>query len=187
MAALIDLFNRALIEAEQPTIADPDGDEAGAGTLRDAWPLVRQAILRAHPWNFAIRRAGLAADTEAPAWGWAYAFTLPADPLALRILRISGEPRYAIERRRILTDQAAPLDITFVGDITDVSEWDAATVEAAALHLASATCLRFKADKALRRDLADRAALALRTARSLDAQEGTPERPVEWTWGMERL
>ena len=36
-------------------------------------------MLRAHPWNCAIKRVILSPDVEMPAFGYTYQFTLPAD------------------------------------------------------------------------------------------------------------
>ena len=39
----------------------------------------RRALLRGHSWNFAIKRAELASDAQAPLFGFSEQYTLPAD------------------------------------------------------------------------------------------------------------
>ena len=60
MASVIDICNKALDKLGQnPIISLTDGNKAANLCTRN-WPLVRDQVLREHPWNFAMKRAILA-------------------------------------------------------------------------------------------------------------------------------
>ena len=60
----------------------------------------------------------LPADTTAPDWEFAYAYTLPSD--CLRILKLEyRDTNYQIEGRKIVTDEPAPLKIQYVAQINN--------------------------------------------------------------------
>lgn len=103
---------------------------------------VRDEVIRSHPWSCLVTRAALSADISAPAFGWAYQYTLPTDCLRLLPLRNSdgywnGQPmRYELESRKILTDAAAPLYIRYVRGDNDTTKFDPHLVRVIAQSLA---------------------------------------------------
>lgn len=126
----INIINRALIKMGQPTISstaqDPNGRIYGL-----VYEDVRDWLLAAHPWRFAIKRAVLAKDEEKPISGFAYAYTLPSDFLSLYRfqdgfkqpnysdnIRVSDE-RYSIEGNKILCDVADKLYVTYISRVED--------------------------------------------------------------------
>lgn len=92
-----------------------------------------------HPWNFAIARAQLAADTAAPPFEWQFAYPLPAD--CLRWLPWSeaddswfeGEE----EQGRVLANREGPLNIRYIRRIEDPAIWSAGFKHALACRLAA--------------------------------------------------
>lgn len=88
---------------------------------------VRDEVLQLYPWHTAIKREQLAA-TEAPAFGWSYAYTIPADALRVHPIRSNGELDgamipFEIEAGQILTNQPAPLKIRYTFRLTNLSKW----------------------------------------------------------------
>lgn len=180
MASQTDIANLALAHVGDHVITSiDDADDAAARKMKAAWDITRDAVLADHPWNFALRRASLAADLTAPAFGWQRGFTLPSDPYCLRVLAITsyegdaGEP-FKVEGRTILTDAVAPLPVTFIARVTDTELWSPSFVTAMGLRLAwsvgpglGAAAGRVADSKAAYDEM-------LRDARSIDAQEGTP-------------
>ena len=63
-------------------------DSKSARVCNQRFANVRDAVMRAHPWNCIVTRASLAADTETPAFTFAYQYTLPTDPYCLRVLHL---------------------------------------------------------------------------------------------------
>lgn len=94
---------------------------------------VRQSLLRAYNWAFAITRTSIAADTETPAFGWNYqSNSMPSNFLKLLSLHNSSgtiyinnnNQYYEFESNRILTNLSAPYYIKYVRDETEVSKMD---------------------------------------------------------------
>lgn len=105
------------------------------------WDRVRRHELSRYPWLFARTRAKLPAEAAVPAFGWARQFILPSD--CLRVIQIGTdgwledrEGRYELENGRILTDDAAPLSILYIRDVTDTARFDASFVEVLAARIA---------------------------------------------------
>lgn len=178
----VERANAALtaIGARRINSLSEDVKEARVCSLR--FGPVRDALIRAHPWNFALSRARLPAAADAPAWGWARAFPFPAD--ALRIWRVSGltDDDWAVEGRQILTDAAAPLAIQYLRRATNPADWDPGFAEAFAARLAAEIAA----------DIVDETTTVERMwglyrdkaaeARRADAQEGSAERLPDPSW-----
>ncbi|PLX33673.1 MAG: hypothetical protein C0605_15900 [Hyphomicrobiales bacterium] len=125
----------------ETALGSVDDDSRIARLLRDEYDQARDAELRKHHWNFAVRRAALAADAEAPAFGWARAFTLPSDYIALLPLTEDGSAAaaslpYALEGGRLLSDAPAPLRIRYVARETREGMFDPLFADALAAMLA---------------------------------------------------
>ena len=137
MASKTAIANRALSKLGQPRMAniDTDGTKA-ARVMSEMWDIVRDAMLQAYPWNFAIKRAVLA-QTDAPAWGWDYAYTLPVDCLA--VIEIKDDPDYVVEDGKILTD-SAEVYLRYIYRVTDTSKFGALFTQAFGCMLAYEAC-----------------------------------------------
>ena len=83
MTSETEICNRALQKLGAQRIADLDEGTKNARECKACYSILRDAELRAHPWNFAITREQLAADAMAPAFGRARAFPLPSGFLRL--------------------------------------------------------------------------------------------------------
>lgn len=130
-----------------------------------------QAMLRRHPWNFAIKREELAEDADAPIDEWAKQFVLPADPFCIRVLQVNcGTDDFVIEGRLLLTD-ADTVKLRYVARVNE-SEFDPIFVESLVLQLASKFAYRLQISETLRGAiLQELNQLAMPEARSADAFE----------------
>jgi len=116
-------------------------DSRIARMLGDEYDQARDAEMRKHYWNFAIKRAALAADATAPAFDWDRQFTLPSDYIALLPLTVNGVPQnasipYTIEGQKLLTDATAPLKMRYVFRETREGYFDPLFADALAAALA---------------------------------------------------
>jgi len=85
----LDIINAALILLGEPAIADLDlTNSETASKIRVRWPIMRDSLLRLHPWNCTRERAILVRDSIAPLFGFNYKYPLPADPYCIRPLAI---------------------------------------------------------------------------------------------------
>ena len=141
MASAVDVASKALalIGSEPITSLDPPDNTVRAKTIALQYNDARDATLRAHPWNFAIKRASLSADVAAPVWGYSQQFTLPNDNL--RLLEVESSDRdlypWRVEGGKVLSDLTAPINIRYVARIEDTELWDPLFIEAMAAHLGS--------------------------------------------------
>ena len=122
MASVVDICNGSLNQLGATTILSLTEDSKNARLCNSRYTQVRDSVFRSHPWNCLQKRIELAADTTAPAWGFSYAYTLPAD--CLRLLRILDyDSNYKVEGRKILSN-ASSMKILYIGRITDPNEYD---------------------------------------------------------------
>lgn len=191
----VSVANLALSKlGEDDQIRDPDDTGKPASSIRAVWDLMRRVVLRAHPWNFAMRRAELVPRTGAslvsdPVIGWEYAFPLPSD--FLRLVELL-EPRlakdtYQVEGHEILANTLGPLRIRYVRDVPDMSRWDALAIEAFASRLAFQIADRITGDEARKRTAWSNYKDALKDAKGVDAKENPPVEGVESAWVEARL
>lgn len=178
--SVVSICNTALdLLGVDPITSLADDTKAARFCARN-YERVRDAVLRAYPWNCAMARASLAALADAPAWGYARQFQLPEGPMpayCLRVLAINGETDlgllYRIEGRRILTDVSAPLDILYIGRLENPALYDALLVDALAARLALDAAYPLAGSVSLGQSLSQAYSEKIAEARQVDAQEGT--------------
>ena len=100
----IALCSRALLRLGARSIASFDEGTAEAEVCANLYPVARDALLSAHPWNFATGQARLARLSAVPVADFSHAFQLPGD--FLRVLSAGGDGRgrglpYRIHERRL--------------------------------------------------------------------------------------
>ena len=135
MAADIDIINSALSKlGEQPILALTDPSEP-ARLANRTYDNIRDAMLREFPWNFATRRAALAASTTVPVWEYVRSFPLPADCLRLILVQNESDSEWRLEGMSIVTSLAAPLNIKYIARV-EVDMMDSAFRDVLAARLA---------------------------------------------------
>lgn len=140
MATVTQICNLALVKLGNIRISDLNDGSVNANLCKDYYDFCRQMILQERQWSFAIRRVNLAKSTVDPAFTYAYAFPLPAD--CLRVIAINPEDEwtpgddFTIEANSILTNED-DVNLIYVRDVEDTSEFPALFTEALAALLAS--------------------------------------------------
>lgn len=175
MASEVQICNLALTRLGHKS--DPLASLADTGKAARLCALhyepTRDAVLRAHPWNFAVKRAELPALEAAPVWGHARAFQLPADLLRVLELEDSGA-EYRVEGRTIATDAGAPLRLEYLARVTDPGLFDALFIDALAARLAAELAVPLTDNAQLAETMSALYQAKLAEARTTDAMEGTP-------------
>lgn len=168
-----DIANMALSRLGEPRISDIAGSGDVAISCRTHYETIRDALLRSHQWNFAVVGAELS-TTDTPAFGWDYAFSLPADFLLLCTLNgvqaALLEAAHTVEGGNLLTDNDTAR-ITYVQRVTDTNLFDPLFVECLSLRLASAIALDVTQDKGKRDAMEALATEAFSKATFADAGE----------------
>lgn len=149
MASVIQIANRALTKLGAARIISLGDDNKQSRAVLSCFDDLRDDELRSHRWSFAMKRTSLAADSDAPAFGFTYAYTLPADFLRLDLVNdefpavvmdnyIGMETNeYTIEGNKILANIAAPLKLRYIARIEDPSQMDVNFREALACRIAA--------------------------------------------------
>jgi hypothetical protein len=185
----VDLANRALTKVGDDRLTSIGEDSEPGRVVRASYDIVRDAVLREYPWNFAKRRAALASSLPAPAYKYDYAYQLPAD--FLRLLEIQGQTGgygdWEIVGRRIEINASGPLRITYVASVDDPNQYDALFVEAFCTRLAAEICHKLSDDVSLGNRLEDIYRDLLTRAAMADAKEGPPKRLPNGSWLDSRI
>lgn len=201
VASNTEIANLALARLGDHEIANLATDTTKAGRIMRAhYEQTRDLLLRAHPWNWAIKRATLAASATAPNHEFAYAFPLPTD--CLKIVQCDFEQAtvtyfdayagqytlpqsYRIEvvggQRCIVTDESA-CKIEYIAEITDVAQFDPLFVDLFASRLAAECAYAITQSRPLSEQMWQLYEMKWRDATATDAQEGTPRPIVADAW-----
>lgn len=174
----VEICNRALDAIGAPTITALTEGTRQAGICNRYFPQLRDDVLAAHPWNFAIKRAVLPALETAPAWGFDYAYQIPTD--CLRVVEVEGEDAivppsaWQVESGSIVTDMTAPLYIRYISRVTETGLFAPLFVSALAARIAAEIAQPLTGSSDIRGRMQKEFADQMRRARSADGQEGTP-------------
>lgn len=162
--------NLALIKLGSDTISSLSDDNKPARLCNAVFDLIRDEMLRQHPWNFAMAREQLVADVDdAPDFEFSYQFPLPDDYLRLVNLYLDRS-RFKIEGDFILTD-SNPIDIIYIRQMADPTEWDAMFLEAFATRLAAEISFALTGSNTLQQIMMADYERKLAKAKTVDAQE----------------
>lgn len=181
MSSVVDVCNKALDKLGHGAITSLSDGTKAANLCDRGWPLVRDQVLRDHPWNFAVKRAVLAASSTAPEWGFSAAFPLPADCLRLIEVRDLSTDEYSVEDGSIHAD-ADVLYIRYVYRVTDPNRYDALFIDTAATRLAAEICEALTQSNTKKDALFQEYEDSLTRARRVDGQENPPQRYEEDEW-----
>lgn len=185
MASYVQVANLAASKiGEDDQLTTPTDDTHLGRTVAAVWDEVRQATLRDYPYNFARKRANLAAQAlTVPPIGWKNSFRLPADCLRLiRLLTHYDREHYAIEGGCILWDNDGPLPILYVWDAIEPALWDSLFVETMACRLAFQIADRITGDRGRKSDAWNNYLSALSQAKRVSSRENPriEEEPSGW-------
>lgn len=190
MASVVGICNRALQKLGANRITLITENSPNAQSCNTAYEPVRDALLEAHRWSFAISREQLSADVDVPEFGRARSFTLPAN--CLRVIPPYPEENindrdWIIEGNKIYTNDIAPLNVRFIRKVTDPNEMTPLFREALSASMAfemaeEITQSNSKKDSA-RQDLRDK----ILEGKKKNAIESIPQEPPTDTWLTVRL
>lgn len=180
----IDICNGALAHCGEASITSINQETKSARILKRQYDLTRKRLLSRYRWNFAKKRAILAADPSAPLSGFSFKYRTPSDLINLiGVLDGSGGDQrnytgadivYKSEGNFILSN-ANPLSIVYIADVEDTSQFDASF--SACLEYFLATKIYYDLTKGTDRynALVQEREKSLKEARLAHAFENTPE------------
>ena len=194
MASQTAICNQALTKLGAQRIINLTDEGKSALVMRTIYDIKRDAELAAHPWTFAIAREQLPASSTAPAWGWQYAYPLPADYLALVevdscwVFGATDELPFQIESfgsgTAILTNIGSPLRIRYIKRITNAGMYPPLFVEALACRLAAEACEDLTQSLSKREAAWNERTQAVRDAKRVNSIEQPPRHLPDTSWSV---
>lgn len=190
MPSETDCLNDALGQIGASRIGSIGDGSVNANHCLTFYPTLRDGLIRSFKWNFSLVRAALAQDATAPAFGFAYSYTLPSDPWCLRVWEYVGAnpssgtvlpveaglvAKYKVEGRKILSNDGQ-VSIQYGARITNPDLWDAMFYQMVTTWLASKLANAIPKDGQKSRELLGQVnEILLPLALAADGQEGSVE------------
>lgn len=177
-----DICNLSLDLLSANTILDAEIPSTSSEELCNRWyDKSRKKVLREHPWNFATKRASLAASSTAPAFEYDYAYPVPADFVRLLCVlddsnNVVSPEEYEFEDNSILSNMTAPLRIKYIYDFQDVPNMDAMFVDALVYEIALGIVYKVGNSNTDVERVAKLLQQRVSMAKAIDGQERPPRR-----------
>lgn len=193
----IAIVNSALLQLNLEPITSFDDPSIAARDAALKYEEQRQYLLRSFRWNFAVAKAVLAPEVEAPLFGFSYKFLLPVD--CLQFIGIyDGFAPYSNQSftsadtvykkiGRYIECNSNPLYIFYTRDVTNPVEMDSAFVLALSMRLAVSLAIPLTNDPDKMNLAQQLYAEALRGARTSNAIETQPDVVVASDWLDSRI
>lgn len=199
MASLVQVANRALSKIGAARIISLTDDNKQARSVLSCIYDIIDDELRAHRWQFSLKRTAVAALSDAPAYGYQYQYAMPPD--FLRIDMVNDEYPAAVmdnyigaeyldwilEGGVILTNFASPLKIRYVASMQDPSTWDSNFREAIASRIAMEIAEELTQSNEKKQFAQSDYRRALSQAIRTGAIERPPVMPPDDQWVVSRL
>ena len=120
-------------------IASINEASRAANVCKTAYYLTKEALLRSHYWNFAIKRVILTPDVTPPAFGYVYSFSIPSGALVWKF--IDNIRPIKQEGRKLLTDDSS-IKFIYVSNDTAEADFDPIFTKVLSTRLASDICYK---------------------------------------------
>ena len=183
--SVVQIINNALIKIGASAILTLTENSESARAANLIYEQVRDASIRDHVWNFAIRRVELAQNSTAPAFEFSYQYNLPSD--CLRVLQMEDMGMYyKIEGGKLLTDEGTA-KILYLSRVEDVNLFDALFVEALSARIAAELSVTLSESNTLYSNMMEMYQRKIADARSMDAQESGYQELIADTWLDSRI
>lgn len=199
MASQLSVANWALDLIGEKRLSALTDDNERAEQISEAWDDIRDVALRRAAWKFSLVRDYLESpDTDAPAWGFDYQFTLPGD--CLRVIEV-GETYVGVDltdyrqadNAEFRIEGAAPgklltslyaenVPIRYVSRVTTVGSWDVTFAKLVAADLAERINPRITESEAIQQRLEKWRSGAMAEAMLTNAIELPPIAPGDSEW-----
>ena len=170
MASVVQICNSALNQLGASSITALTENSKNARICNERYETIRDAVYRSHPWNCLVKRVQLAQDSDTPAWGFSFQYTLPSD--CLRVLQIKDyDADYKIEGRKLLIEESE-VYLIYLAIETDVNQLDILLRETISAALAQDISYAITSNLQVAKLMAEKYQAKLSEARHTDASEG---------------
>ena len=171
LATEVKVANLALTYLGADRIMTLTEDSENARKINAVFALVRDEVLRSHPWNFAKARREFALLATPPAYGYSNAFQIQGD--IIRILESeTNNEEFVIEGDQVVTNEST-FKCKCIIRITDTTKWTTDFVGAFAARLAAELAYSITDSKTLAELMWKAYIDKIRQAKATVAQEGS--------------
>ena len=172
--------NLALQKLGAGEIVSMSEDTRERRAITRCYTMLRDRELRAHNWNFSIKRAVLAPSSVAPLFEFAKAFPLPSD--CLRPLPPARDVDWTIEyhegSKHILTNEGTVIYLRYVSRVTDETQFDPLFADMLACKIAWHCCEEITQSNQKKADIEREYDKAKADAKRTNAfEQATPQEP----------
>jgi hypothetical protein len=174
MTTDVEIYNNALVELGDENRISSIGEAGRNGQVAETvYTFTRDALLASHPWNFAMARSTLTADTTDPDFEFDNQYHLPGDYLRALALYNTNN-RFKVEGDKLLTN-ASPADLIYIKKETNVGKFSPLFSHALSLLIAAKISESITGSTSKKQALEGKANRVLKEARKRDGQEGTSD------------
>jgi len=139
------------------------------------WPMVRNYVLRRHPWNCAVKRVTLSPDVTAPEFDWAFQFTLPNDYMRMLSVGERGcEEDFKIESGKLMLNTNIAL-VRYIWRNENPATYDDLLVYGLTCAMKAVMAYPITQSTSLEQLIEEGLKDVMRQARAVDGQDETPE------------
>ena len=176
----VRVANLALQKLGAQEIVSMSEDTRERRAITRCYTMLRDRELRAHNWNFSIKRSVLAPSSVAPAFEFAKAFPLPSD--CLRPLPPARDVDWTIEHhngsKHILTNEGTVIYLRYVSRVTDETQFDPLFADMLACKIAWHCCEEITQSNQKKADIEREYDKARADAKRINAfEQATPQEP----------
>lgn len=176
MATDITICNSALaiIGADENAIATFSDSTREARICSQLYATTKGALLSRHPWSFSLGQATLARLSDTPLFEYEYAFQMPTNPKAIRIIKTENDAEdYRIFEDKLYTNYAT-MKILYQFDPgeEDMPEY---FIRALEFRMAELLALALSQDETFSQVLEGKAFRAFKEARYTDSANTPPK------------
>lgn len=182
----VEICNSALLKLGCSMITSLSDTTKQGLACNAQYDRLRKEILRAHPWNFAITHADLAATANTPVWDkWTVEFAIPTDVLRILDTNLGDEAweiGYNADGLKVLFCNSDDCQIKYIKDITNTTRFDPTFEEALAFRLAADLAYHMVQSQTVQQQMFTYYRQAMATAMSYDGQESSPQQVEATAW-----
>lgn len=175
----VSICNQALSWLREAPIISLDDPSAKAGVCKLNYYPVRDAVLEAHNWTFAIGRYNLAPLSEAPEFRYSKAYTIPVE--VLRVISVNEQDMndptrdWQVEGDSIVSNESS-CKVKAVVRVEDPDKFSALFTQAFAARLAADMAISITGSRALQEQNYRLYLQKMREAVSVDNLQGKSQR-----------
>lgn len=154
MVTDVQVCNIALARIKGQPISDLETDDSTSAVYcRTFYEPARDAVLREHPWGFAVTRQSMAQSAEINKTAYGFMYQMPTDPRCLRPLGLitmdfyDSACSFKVEGKYLYTDEMSPI-LRYIAQVTDPTLFDALFINAFAWRLAAELVIPLNGDSA---------------------------------------